>query len=995
MGMENNISWFNEEEFSKYLNEGELTRRAFINSQRRFARAKRMAYDLIARTPLRYMRDAQKKKNAIKSRAMKQTARDYEVAKNMEQDRKIYTFESLDAFDSNFENFITEKKDPKPANKRDTEVNPKPSGNEEASSKNLTGNPKKQARLKRAANREKQGGSSSRAKPKAKPERKAAIKGATRKDPSGFIGVKIKKGKEKDKVEIIPRNEYDESLHELLAGSKPDDKNGKKATIGDLAKLVSDPNFTVTESSKFLGLVKPTQNKKPKPKGKPKPKKEDRAEQKQDVQSQQQGEQELLRLPPEPTEDAPLVIPQSPPGDNDITYSTNQLASMIYQLATPDKNNKLLSKLYTPKQLKALQDELNRSPQLIQIGAAQKQLLIREAIQNREAIAKIASGMDPSDYEKQFSIIQSDKVRKCVKNSQLYQGMGGKDSTPKSDVLVIPNKVIKKILDKIASGKCNFDKEELDSIYEVSLKQGKNAQITSPQEKEASAIMEAVALHLDEFTTNKKLSPYVNNVLFSGMGENGEYKHLIRKIIEKLKEVTAQRMGSQPVFQGRVNYLDFQDPTRRQELQNRNPESFMKMQQIEAIHDQIDQMMEELLKIPIIKALIAYETLSGEQKFQNDENKPDFTPFGRARNVVFSDSKGNPTGTLVLPDQVERLLEGSESEDPNIRRFYMTTRQLNVRASFKPRRWKNQTQTMFSSAFRVFKEHDEMIKFLGSFDNLFEAQFEPYDREIVTTSSQLIPDEEISPNSDQMPDPNFIPFDGMDIMEYAEKVNYNIFRILAGAGYYPEEFEIQPFDAGEMGLMLSSMDTNKKNLITINGREYTVPVINGNEMMESVVNYYNDINDYYVEKVKEGMDLNEALEEMSSVINDIILLERDYKREYRLYHSKPKHRKERSNRVMARRKAEKRYGKKALKGRDVDHKDGNALNNSDSNLRLRSIHNNRSDNGHSKKKLTEGNWKERLDGSWEYTKFLLDRIPGQKIDKSLKAILSKNKGQSR
>ncbi len=91
----------------------------------------------------------------------------------------------------------------------------------------------------------------------------------------------------------------------------------------------------------------------------------------------------------------------------------------------------------------------------------------------------------------------------------------------------------------------------------------------------------------------------------------------------------------------------------------------------------------------------------------------------------------------------------------------------------------------------------------------------------------------------------------------------------------------------------------------------------------------------------------------------------------------------------------KKHGKHKLKGKDIDHKDGNALNNSDSNLRVRSINSNRSDNGHSKKNLSEGNWKERLDGSWEYTKFLLNRIPGQNIDKALEKILSKNKGQSR
>jgi hypothetical protein len=56
----------------------------------------------------------------------------------------------------------------------------------------------------------------------------------------------------------------------------------------------------------------------------------------------------------------------------------------------------------------------------------------------------------------------------------------------------------------------------------------------------------------------------------------------------------------------------------------------------------------------------------------------------------------------------------------------------------------------------------------------------------------------------------------------------------------------------------------------------------------------------------------------------------------------------RSNRNKARRAAEKKYGKAAIKGKDVDHKDGNPMNNSPSNLRLRSPGDNRADNGHHK-----------------------------------------------
>ena len=71
---------------------------------------------------------------------------------------------------------------------------------------------------------------------------------------------------------------------------------------------------------------------------------------------------------------------------------------------------------------------------------------------------------------------------------------------------------------------------------------------------------------------------------------------------------------------------------------------------------------------------------------------------------------------------------------------------------------------------------------------------------------------------------------------------------------------------------------------------------------------------------------------------------RDYKKEYQEYHSKPEQRANRSKRVLARRKLEKEGRVSKGDGKDVDHKDGNAQNNSTSNLRVMNRHLNRSRN---------------------------------------------------
>jgi hypothetical protein len=72
---------------------------------------------------------------------------------------------------------------------------------------------------------------------------------------------------------------------------------------------------------------------------------------------------------------------------------------------------------------------------------------------------------------------------------------------------------------------------------------------------------------------------------------------------------------------------------------------------------------------------------------------------------------------------------------------------------------------------------------------------------------------------------------------------------------------------------------------------------------------------------------------------------RNYKREYNEYHKRPEQRRRNDARKQSRRNMVKIYGKSALNGKDIDHKDRNPLNKSRSNLRIQSIRANRSRNG--------------------------------------------------
>jgi hypothetical protein len=71
---------------------------------------------------------------------------------------------------------------------------------------------------------------------------------------------------------------------------------------------------------------------------------------------------------------------------------------------------------------------------------------------------------------------------------------------------------------------------------------------------------------------------------------------------------------------------------------------------------------------------------------------------------------------------------------------------------------------------------------------------------------------------------------------------------------------------------------------------------------------------------------------------------RDYKKEYDTYHSTNIQKKKRASRNQARALMIRKKGKSALAGKDVHHKDRNAMNNSSGNLSVASKSTNRGNN---------------------------------------------------
>jgi hypothetical protein len=144
-----------------------------------------------------------------------------------------------------------------------------------------------------------------------------------------------------------------------------------------------------------------------------------------------------------------------------------------------------------------------------------------------------------------------------------------------------------------------------------------------------------------------------------------------------------------------------------------------------------------------------------------------------------------------------------------------------------------------------------------------------------------------------------------------------------------EDFDVEFSMSLNPGNLISSKEKEKNeyNIITIKDKEYRVPV----KM---------DKGDMSTQTIKEEFETLFSLEEKRRLVIEKLT---GYEKEYS---KKTSH--HRSNRNKARRAAEKKWGSAAIKGKDVDHKDGNPMNNSPSNLRLRKKGDNRSDNGHHK-----------------------------------------------
>lgn len=193
-----------------------------------------------------------------------------------------------------------------------------------------------------------------------------------------------------------------------------------------------------------------------------------------------------------------------------------------------------------------------------------------------------------------------------------------------------------------------------------------------------------------------------------------------------------------------------------------------------------------------------------------------------------------------------------------------------------------------------------------------------------------------------------------------ENIGDDVFKLMEFMQLGVESIDTEPINFAEY-----TMDKSTKyNEIEMNGKKIRIPIDPNFEMITT-----------------------EEVEYIDTMF-DLIIMERNYKREYETFHGKPEQRKRRSKRVLARRKLEKEGRVSKGDGKDVDHKKPlrNGGTNSDSNLRVRDKSSNRAENGKRKSVREEHGAGE--EGTTNLLNKYIQGTPGQFLKK-------KKKGESK
>ena len=436
--------------------------------------------------------------------------------------------------------------------------------------------------------------------------------------------------------------------------------------------------------------------------------------------------------------------------------------------------------------------------------------------------------------------------------------------------------------------------------------------------------------------------PIFNSIVMTDIGQSiiqdSKVKKFVTDTTKKLNETF-------------VNLSAVQAKTQRekQKIQGQSPE----LVESEKLTNEITSRMEEIFsQNSDVKKAFLRESLTGELKFGEES-------IASANSVISANKDGtNANLTPITDEYLERLskvsgmrlalktpafdLDAVPEEDEQ---------GFNYNTALRMQLGGGQRQPIATENKKINLKNMISLKEFGDYDQI---ESEPAEYQMGGYESDVQRYNDMTTNYTNSNDiGQFVDYGTGNSQEYLraaiENIGDDVYKLMEFMQLDVESVDTEPINFAEY-----SMDKSTRyNEIDIDGRTIRIPIDPNFEMIT-----------------------NEEVEYIDTMF-DLIIMERNYKREYETFHGKPEQRKRRSKRVLARRKLEKEGRVSKGDGKDVDHKKPlrHGGTNNDSNLQVRDKSSNRAENG--KKKTVKEEHGAGFEGTSELLDKYLRQTPGQ------------------
>jgi hypothetical protein len=641
---------------------------------------------------------------------------------------------------------------------------------------------------------------------------------------------------------------------------------------GKAKRYLDDSAFEITDSSKklFPGFSRK------KPAGKKK------AAKKEEKKAKKKAEPKAPKVTNKNPREVVNKLPDTPKGGRERTTPKSQYpdfnhSSLQLEAAIPVMLNQLMGVEVDPSLMKKIGDTMKTSQTL----GASAQRAAQAIIDQVGEVVSVHMGAAKTTI------------------TPLWKNSGGVDTTPKTDILLVPKKLWKQ-------AKGDISKIDMKQAIRCSMKVG-DARVINAESGEAAATVEA-ALQMagDIASKNKKVKNIIKEIKeamlkFAKSAELGQFT------VDDIRDLVASdKEPNDPNFKKYVKLINEQDK----------------------LKDFVANKFREVFDVSKeFRTAILRESFTGVAKFGPNN-------AACATHVLAMTKDGSNVGIEEISDEfLDKILPD-----------------LKIRGAFKGRSWeeKQGNKKLKMRGFSTLFNIDYKRKLHEQAENQIQQNvqtIEPTDSMTYPNAGQVVKDDldQIGENfgllmeySDM--EPSMLTSNALDLTEYVNLPAraYNTItidgnRVVTIPVHDYERFEQNP---QEVELM------NEEPYEFIN--DFLLENAEDQDVLDFILSS-GLVSPETITKNSEEVNLADLLHEMweASMLNpelfENFLTEakaRDYKKEYREYHGTAEQKANRSKRVLARRKMMKKGRVRKGDGKDVDHEDGNPQNNSDNNLRV-------------------------------------------------------------